>query len=226
MALAQAALLEPDSLRGIIGEGVRWTVQADRDTLGTGIDRFDRALEGGLSTGLLCEFVVPAPSSGGQTALLHLLEAARRERRFAALVDGANAFDPQTTPPALLEHLLWIRCQSAEQALRVTDVLLRDENLGMVLVDLRGCDRWALKRTRSTIWYRLQRLAGKWAGVLAVFTPQPIIPSAQIRASLEGRIGVSEGDTALSEVAKLIEIRLSRLRTQGRGDFPQLVDVG
>ncbi len=73
--------------------------------------------------------------------LLHLLEEARKERRFAALVDGANAFDPQTAPPALIEHLLWVRCRSVEQALRAADVLLRDENLGMVIVDLRDW-RW------------------------------------------------------------------------------------
>ncbi len=226
MALAQAVKLEPGALREIIGEGVRRATQADRDTLGTGIDRFDRALEGGLSTGLLCEFVVPAPSSGGQTALLHLLEAARRERRYAALVDGSNSFDPQTAPEALLEHLLWVRCGAAEQALRVADVLLRDENLGMILLDLRGCDRWELRRTRSTIWYRLQRLAGKWAGAFAVFTPQAMIPSAQVRVELAGRIGVSLGDVALSEVAKEIEPRVARLRKRERGGFPQLVEAG
>ena len=98
MALARTVSLEPGCLREIIGEGVRWATRADRETLGTGIDHFDRALEGGLSTGILCELVVSSPSSGGQTVLLHLLEAMRRERRFAALVDGANAFDPQTTP--------------------------------------------------------------------------------------------------------------------------------
>ena len=79
MALAPAVKLEPVSLREIVGDGVRWASGTDRDTLGTGIDCFDRALEGGLPTGVLCELVAPSPSSGGQTMLLRLLEMARRK---------------------------------------------------------------------------------------------------------------------------------------------------
>ena len=226
VALARAVQLEPGSLREIVGEGVRWAAGTDRDTLGTGIDHFDRALGGGLSTGVLCEFVASAPSSGGQTVLLHLLEEARKERRFAALVDGANAFDPQTAPPALIEHLLWVRCRSVEQALRAADVLLRDENLGMVIVDLRDCAGWALKRTRSTVWYRLQRLAGRWEGTLVVFTPRPMIPSAQIRVAFAGRLSAVQCDANLAEVARGLEFDVLRLRKQEMGDFPQLIQAG
>ena len=226
MALARAVQLEPVSLREIVGEGVRWAAGTDRDTLGTGIDHFDRALGGGLPTGVLCEFVASAPSSGGQTVLLHLLEEARKERRFAALVDGANAFDPQTAPPALIEHLLWVRCRSVEQALRAADVLLRDENLGMVIVDLRDCAGWALKRTRSTVWYRLQRLAGRWEGTLVVFTPRPMIPSAQIRVAFAGRLSAVQCDANLAEVARGLEFDVLRLRKQEMGDFPQLIQAG
>jgi hypothetical protein len=226
VALARAVQLEPVSLREIVGEGVRWAAGTDRDTLGTGIDHFDRALGGGLPTGVLCEFVASAPSSGGQTVLLHLLEEARKERRFAALVDGANAFDPQTAPPALIEHLLWVRCRSVEQALRAADVLLRDENLGMVIVDLRDCAGWALKRTRSTVWYRLQRLAGRWEGTLVVFTPRPMIPSAQIRVAFAGRLSAVQCDANLAEVARGLEFDVLRLRKQEMGDFPQLIQAG
>ena len=226
VALTRAVQLEPVSLREIVGEGVRWAAGTDRDTLGTGIDHFDRALGGGLPTGVLCEFVASAPSSGGQTVLLHLLEEARKERRFAALVDGANAFDPQTAPPALIEHLLWVRCRSVEQALRAADVLLRDENLGMVIVDLRDCAGWALKRTRSTVWYRLQRLAGRWEGTLVVFTPRPMIPSAQIRVAFAGRLSAVQCDANLAEVARGLEFDVLRLRKQEMGDFPQLIQAG
>ncbi len=226
MALARAVQLEPVRLREIIGEGVDWATRTDRDTLGTGIDHLDRALEGGLSTGVLCEFVVPRPSSGGQTLLLHLLEAMRRERRFAALVDGANSFDPQTAPPIVLEHLLWIRCSSAKQALEAADAVLRDENFGMTLVDLRDCDLRSLRRTRSTDWYRLQRLAGKSGMVLGIFTPRSMIPSAQIRVKLTGRISARQSDAALSEVAKGLEVEVLRLRKQEMRDFPQMIKAG
>ena len=226
MALVRAVKLEPGCLREIIGEGVRWATQADRETLGTGIDHIDRALGGGLSTGVLCEFVASSPSSGGQTLLLHLLEAMRRERRFAALVDGANAFDPQTTPAVLLEHLLWVRCESVGQALQVTDALLRDGNLGMVLVDLRDCDTWALRRIPTTDWYRLQLLAGKSDMVLAIVTPRAMIPSAQIRIALTGSLSVAQSDAALSEVAKGLECEVLRLRKQETGEFSQMIQTG
>lgn len=209
-----------------MGEGVRWAARADRETLGTGIDHIDRALRGGLSTGVLCEFVASSPSSGGQTLLLHLLEVMRRERRFAALVDGANAFDPQTTPSVLLEHLLWVRCESAGQALQVTDVLLRDESLGMVFLDLRNCDGWGLRRISSTDWYRLQRLAGKLDSVLAIVTPRSMIPSAQIRVALTGSLSVAQSDRALSEVAKGLECEVLRLRKQETGEFSQMIQAG
>lgn len=226
MALARAVRLEPDCLKEIIGEGVLWAAQADRETLGTGIDHIDRALRGGLSTGVLCEFVASSPSSGGQTLLLHLLEAMRRERRFAALVDGSNAFDPQTTPSVLLEHLLWVRCESVGQALQVADALLRDENLGMVLVDLRDCDAWALRRIPASDWYRLQRLAGKSNMVLAIFTPRSMIPSAQIRLALTGTLSVSQSDMALGEVAKGLECEVLRLRKQETGEFSKMIQAG
>ncbi len=157
--------------------------------------------------------------------LLHLLEAARRERVFVALVDGSNAFDPPP-PPSLLEHLLWVRCGSVEQALRSADALLRDENLGMVLVDLRGCDRRALNRTRSTVWYRLQRLARKGDGALALFTPRPMIPSAQFRVAFSGRLSATQCDASLGAVAGQLAFEALRLRKQERGDFPQLIQAG
>jgi hypothetical protein len=108
----------------------------------------------------------------------------------------------------------------------VTDALLRDENLGMVLVDLRDCDAWALRRVPTTDWYRLQRLAGKSDMVLAIVTPRAMIPSAQIRIALTGSLSVAQSDAALSEVAKGLECEVLRLRKQETGEFPQMIQAG
>jgi len=226
MALAPAVKLEPVSLREIVGEGVRWASGTDRDTLGTGIDCFDRALEGGLPTGVLCELVAPSPSSGGQTMLLRLLAMARRRRCFAALVDGSDAFDPQTSPPELLEHLLWVRCRSLNQALQAADALLRDENLGLVLIDLRGCDERSLRRARSSIWYRLQRLGGKRSALLAIYTPRPMVPSSQIRVAFTGRLSLRQSDDPSREIAESLAFDALRLRKQEMGGFPQMIQAG
>ena len=226
MALAPAVKLETVSLSEIVGEGVRWASGTDRDTLVTGIDCFDRALEGGLPTGVLCELVAPSPSSGSQTMLLRLLEMARRRRCFAALVDGSDSFDPQTSPPELLEHLLWVRCRSLNQALQAADTLLRDENLGMILIDLRECGEWSLRRARSSVWYRLQRLGGKRSAWVVICTPRSIVPSSQIRLALTGRLSLEQSDDPSREIAESLTFDALRLRNQEMGDFPQMIQAG
>ena len=86
--------------------GVERVAPAESETLGTGVDSLDGALDGGLRSGLLAEVAEPEASGGGQALLLHLLAGMRRAQRFVALVDGADGFDPQSAPEALLEHLL------------------------------------------------------------------------------------------------------------------------
>ena len=223
MGFARAEVREPDLIRDLIGEGVRWAACADREIVGTGIAHWDLALEGGLSTGAFCEFVSPSPSSGGQTVLLHLLLMARKERRFAVLIDGMDSFDPQSVPAILLEHLLWVRCASAKQAMLAADVAMRDDNLGMILVDLRMNDARELRRTKPHEWYRLQRLAGKSNLLACVFTPRPMAPSAQIRVGLAGRFAAVQADATASEAAEEIGFEALRLRGKDKSEFGQLV---
>lgn len=203
--------------------GVERASSAESETLRTGVDALDAALEGGLRSGLLTEMVEPGASLGGQTLLLHLLAGMRRAQRFAALVDGADSFDPQSAPEVLLEHLLWARCRAAGEAMKVADALLRDENLGMVLVDLRGCEARELRRVKSADWYRLQRLAERSSAYVCVFTPQPMIPSAQVRVALEGRLCIESLDASLAGLASGVEVQVLRKRTRERGDFARLV---
>jgi len=151
---------------------------------------------------------------------------ARRRRCFAALVDGSDAFDPQTSPPELLEHLLWVRCRSLNQALQAADTLLRDENLGMILIDLRECGEWSLRRARSSVWYRLQRLGGKRSAWVVICTPKPIVPSSQIRLALTGRLSLEQSDDPSREIAESLTFDALRLRKQEMGDFPQMIQAG
>jgi hypothetical protein len=55
----------------------------------------------------------------------------------AALIDGADAFEPAGIEPADLRQLLWVPCRKATEAIRAADLLLRDGNLPVVLLDLR-----------------------------------------------------------------------------------------
>lgn len=203
--------------------GVERTQAAETEILGTGVGSLDEALEGGLRSGLLTEIAEAGPSCGGQALLFHLLAGMRRAQRFVALVDGADAFDAQSAPEVLLEHLLWARCRAVGEAMRVADALLRDENLGMVLVDLRGCDERELRRVKAADWYRLQRLAERSSAYVCVFTPRALVPSAQVRVSLEGRVGIENLDASLAELGACVEVEVLRKRTRERGGFAQLV---
>ncbi|EDY85121.1 hypothetical protein VDG1235_4756 [Verrucomicrobiia bacterium DG1235] len=212
------------SLEGRLGElGVERAAPAESEILGTGVDSLDGALDGGLRSGLLTEIAESGASCGGQALLLHLLAGTRREQRFAALVDGADGFDPGSASGELLEHLLWARCRSAGEAMRVADALLRDENLGMVLVDLRGCEGRELRRVKAADWYRLQRLAERSSAYVCVFTPEAMIPSAQVRVRLEGRHCIEDLDASLGELGAGVEVEVLRKRTREREGFAQLV---
>src|SRR6185369_11869171 len=90
------------------------------------------------------------------------------------------AFDPASFPVDLLAHLVWVRCTPAT-ALPVTDLLTRDANLGLVVLDLRREAERELRRTPSTFWYRLQRAVEPADLALVVLTPRPSVPSAQLR---------------------------------------------
>ncbi|MDQ8201758.1 hypothetical protein [Pelagicoccus sp. SDUM812003] len=212
-------------LEEMFGElGVERARPAESEALRTGVDGLDEALEGGLRSGLLTEIAEARASGGGQALLLHLLAAMRRAQRFAALVDGTDSFDPQTTPKPLLEHLLWARCRSASEAMKVADALLRDENLGMVLVDLRDMEQRELRRSvKSADWYRLQRLAERSSSFVCVFTPEPMIPSAQVRVSLLGQMCIDKLDASIDDLGRSLEIDVLRKRTREREAFPRLV---
>ncbi|MBE2213219.1 MAG: hypothetical protein IAE82_05050 [Opitutaceae bacterium] len=158
------------------------TARGDEQAVATGLAGVDEALGGGLPRGALTELVFAAPSSGGQLVLLHLLQAARRLHRFLGFVDGADGFDPQTIEPAgLLHHLLWVRCAGAAAALQATDLIARDSNFALLALDLRGCAARELRRTPSTVWYRLQRVLEPTSTALVVLTPQRLVPAARAR---------------------------------------------
>ena len=101
----------------------------------TGWSAIDAA-EGGLTLGAVTELC--STPVGGGLFLDRMLSKAREQRTFAALVDCGQTFDPDsyaaTTPPRLLN----VFCTTAEQGVKVTDLLLRDGNLPLVLLDLQA----------------------------------------------------------------------------------------
>jgi len=152
----------------------------------TGVRAIDELLGGGLPTGQLTE-VVCAPGTGGQSVLAQLLETTRAARQRVALIDAADAFAPEAVPLEVLRHLVWARCRHLTEALAAADVLLRDGNYAVVLLDLRDVPASALNRTPSTRWHRLHRVAERQPAAVAVFSRSGLVPAVRWRLELGGR---------------------------------------
>jgi hypothetical protein len=174
------------SLRQLLAERFPTARRAAGRVWATGIPAVDEPAGGGLPIGALTEIVCTAPSCGGYLLLGQLLTASRTQRQRAALVDTSDNFDPGSFPADQLAHLVWVRgLGDVPAALAATDLLARDANLGLVVLDLRHASATALRRMPATLWYRLQRAVEGTDLALVVETPRALVPSAQLRFELQ-----------------------------------------
>ena len=180
----------------------------------TGLPAIDDATGGGLPLGALTEIVCPAPSCGGQLLLGQLLAAARRAHRRVALVDAFDTFDPASFGDDALAHLVWVRGHGdLPAALSATDLLARDGNLGLVLLDVRAASLAALRRSPAPLWYRLQRAAETAQLPLVVHSPRAFVPSARLRLELnQQRHTLADLATARPSLAMALAPTLRRQR--------------
>lgn len=199
------------SLRQLLAERFPQAARNDARVLATGVPAIDAAL-GGLPCGALTEVVCAAPSCGGQLLLGELLHATRRERGRVALVDGHDSFDPQSWPEDWLRHLVWARCRDTAMALRAADILTRDANLQLVMIDLRRAPAVELRRTPASFWYRLQRSAEPSDLALVVFTPRAQVPSARLRLQLERSHAFAALETERPQLAAALTPVIQRQR--------------
>ncbi len=180
--------------------------------LPTGAPAIDGLTGGGLPAGEITEVVAPAPSSGGQLLMLSLLAATRARRARVALVDGLDAFDPQSHEPSSLQHLIWVRCRTLDEALHATDLLVRDANFALVVVDLRGFTLSALRGMPATTWYRWQRAVERTDLALMVLTTMALVGSAQLRLYLAGTFQLAAFDEEQARLAFRLPVEVQRRR--------------
>ena len=174
-------------LRNLLAERFPQRQLAAQARLTTGIAALDEATGGGLPKGAITELTSPSLSAGSASIISQLLSAAHRERYFVALIDGRDSFDPQATGNAGLRHLLWVRCTKALDAVKATDLLLRDGNFPLVILDLVLNSAEELRKIPQTSWYRLQRLAEPLPTAFLVLTRRNMISSAQLKLVLENK---------------------------------------
>lgn len=170
----------------------------------TGLPGVDTAT-GGFPLGAITEIVCAAPSCGGHLLLQQLLALTRRDRQRVALIDSTDSFDPGSYPGDLLVHLLWVRCTSTILALQAADLITRDANLGLVMLDLRRAPESDLRRIPGPQWYRLQRAVEPTDLTLVIATPRASVPSAQVRFEFS----VSHPASALDHERTLVATELA-----------------
>jgi hypothetical protein len=171
-------------LRQLLAERFPQTLVPAADRLATGLSTIDKAI-GGLPKNAITELSSPNPSAGSALLLYALLHHAHRAGYFLALVDGQDSFDPQSVGPAPLRNLLWLRCHKAFEAVQAVDLLLRDGNFPLVVLDLVLNAAEELRKIPQTNWYRLQRLVEAVPVAFLVLTRASIISSAQLKLTLD-----------------------------------------
>ena len=185
----------------------------ERTRLATGIEALDRCLEGGLPKAALTEVVCPAQSMGSGTMIQSLIESTQAAGQHLALVDAGNSFDPDGASNEQLAALLWVRCHGPEQAIKAADLLCRDNNLPLVMLDLMMCSPRQVQAIASTYWYRLQRVAEGNGSVVLVFTPVPVVGSAACTLRLSRRFRLPSLDVLRDQLTATLEAEPLRSRT-------------
>lgn len=169
------------ALRQLVAEKFPAVVSPPAGRWRTGCEALDR--RGGLARGALTE--VCGSSGGGQLVLAAVLEMAVREGFFLGLIDGADALEPADWPEEQLRRLLWVRCGGSLPALKATDILVRDGNLPVLLLDLQIVPLTQLRRIPVSTWHRFHRVLEQSDCVLLVLTPQPLVEAAPCRMAVE-----------------------------------------
>ena len=195
-------------LRNLLAERFPHAPPSLSTRLVTGLRFLDQTIGGGLPKGAITELVSPQISAGSASLISALLLAAQRDHYFVALIDGRNSFDPQPIGNACLRHLLWVRCSTALETIKAADLLLRDGNFPLVIVDLVLNAADELRKIPQTSWYRLQRLVEPTSTAFLVLSRQSMVGSAQLKLVLENQwtLATFEDENALSR----LRIRIQR----------------
>lgn len=172
-------------LRALLAERFPAPALPPQPCLPTGIAAIDHNTGGGLRKGAITELISPQVSAGSASFIAAMIRAAQRDRYFLGLVDGTDSFDPQPLGNAVLRHLLWVRCHTTIEAVKSADLLLRDGNFPVVMIDLVLNPANEVRKIPQTSWYRLQRLVEGSSTAFIVLTRSNTVSSAQSKMVLE-----------------------------------------
>ena len=129
------------SIQAKFGEGAIMKLgeqhHVDIDAIPTGSIGLDYALGvGGIPRGRIIEIFGPE-SSGKTTLALHIIAEAQKKGGVCAFVDAEHAMDPEYTKKlgVKIEDLLISQPDTGEQALEITESLVRSNSVDVIVVD-------------------------------------------------------------------------------------------
>ncbi|HEX3717661.1 MAG TPA: hypothetical protein VH595_06810 [Verrucomicrobiae bacterium] len=176
----------------------------------TGLLHLDKLLNGGLPRGVVTEIVAEKTGTGSAVLLRLLLRQSQHKAHPVGLIDGQDSFDAATVQPSVLSQLLWVRCRTADEAIKATDILLRDHNLPLVALDLKMNPAHQLRKISAMAWYRLQRILRQTATAFVVITPFPIAVSADVRIHLASQFALAALARNENEILPELKFDLTR----------------
>jgi hypothetical protein len=181
----------------------------------SGVPFLDQLI-GGLPRGAITELISPGTSAGSASLIRALVNCAYRDHYFLALIDGRDSFDPCGLNNAWLQHLLWVRCNKAPEAVKAADLLLRDGNFPLVIVDLVLNASDELRKIPQTNWYRLQRLVEVLQTACLVLTRYEMVSSAQLKLVLGNSWDIQTFETEETFSRLRIDVKRSHLQAEVR----------
>jgi hypothetical protein len=202
-------------LRKLLAERFPHVPATPATRLVTGLPFLDQAIGGGLPRGAITEVISPRKSAGSASFIHALIDVAYRDNYFMALIDGRDSFDPCGLNNASLRHLLWVRCLKGSEGIKAADLLLRDANFPLVIIDLILNSPAELRKIPQTNWYRLQRLVELAPTVVClVLTRYEVVDSAQLKLVLESswNLQTLEKQNAISQLR--ITVKRSHFRAE------------
>lgn len=175
----------------------------------TGLPQLDKPLRGGLPKGALAELTAATKCSGSATLVREILSRAARRNDIVALIDGNDSLDVARIEERVLSRLLWVRCRAADEVLKAADLVLRDSNLPLVLIDLKQMPDKQLRKIPPTVWYRFQRLVEETSAVCMVFTPWPMVSPAQTRIVIHSAFSLGTLEKNTDELLDQLKLEIS-----------------
>jgi hypothetical protein len=196
MSLSALRLNLESSLAGRVPDPFTYRDRKVVETAPCGIPAIDSLL-GGLPRGSLTEICGP-PCSGRTSVLLSALASRTAQLEACALVDGRDAFDPQSAEVAgvSLKNLLWVRCRDVDQSLQAADLLLHSGGFGLVALDLSDFPPQTVRYIPLNAWFRFRRTVEYTPTIFLVLEQES---NAQTSASLVLGLGMESARWSVTE---------------------------